>query len=136
VGVALDDVENEVPVDELELSAGGEAESVGGEAVEVAQAAEGRLVEHREGVRRDDGAGGPGGLKPVFDVLYGILGLGFAEAESAVDARPQRAVLAQGQALPELGESDEDQRQQRLRIPLVVREHMQVLEDVGSRVVS
>lgn len=48
--VGLDDAGSDVALDELALLARGLAERVGGEAVEIAHGAEGRLVEEHDGL--------------------------------------------------------------------------------------
>ena len=68
----LDDPGDGVAFDELAFSACGFAESGGGEAVGVAHAAEGSLVEHGDGVGRKDLEQGllSGGGKGVFSTRY------------------------------------------------------------------
>src|SRR5690606_7662741 len=50
--------------------------------------------------------------------------------DAAVDARPERAVDAQAEPAPEVWQTDQDDGQQRLLVPGVVGEDVQVLQDV------
>ena len=47
-----------------------------------------------------------------------------------VDARVERAIAAQREALAKLGESDEDERQQCTTVPGIVKQDMQMVERV------
>ncbi len=96
-------------VDEAALFGGGEAEGVGGEAVEVAHGALGGLVQECECVGVEEVAVAASTTETEAEVLGGVAGKEGLDAEAGVEAREERAVLAEGESVGELGESDEDQ---------------------------
>jgi hypothetical protein len=120
-GIRFDDAGDDVTLDELALLARGLAEGVRGEAVEIAHGAEGGLVEEDDGVGREDLAVAAGARQAHAQVLGGVLGGEGRDVEAVVDARIQRAVAAEGEALAEFGEADEDEREERAAVPGVVR---------------
>jgi len=81
-------------------------ERVGGDAVDVAQAPVGFLVDEGDGVGREERAVGAGAFESVRRVLGGVAEGGLAEREPGVDAGPEGAILGEGEALPGLGEPD------------------------------
>src|SRR6185437_8135431 len=103
----------------LLLAAGSVPQSGGGEAVDLAQGALGQFVESGEGVIGEEVAFAADEAEPVADVLGGVGHGGGGEQEAVVDAGEQGAVSAAGEVLLQLGESDEDEREQCPRIPLV-----------------
>lgn len=104
--------DHEVAVDDAELPAAAEFEGVGGNAVDIAEAAVGLLVDESEGIGGEDLALGSGSFQAVSDVLGGVTGRGLAEREAGVDSGPEGAVLGETKALPGLGQPDEDEREQ------------------------
>ena len=86
-------------------------------------------MQETQRVGGEDASTSTDALESVLDVLVGVLGPRGRDDESAVDARPQGAVDASFKALPQLGETDQDERQQRLLVPLVVGEDVQVTQD-------
>jgi len=103
VGVA-EGAHDELAVDRAELAARGELEGVGGDAVDVAQAALGVLVDERDGVGGEDLAVASDVTQAVVEVLGGVAGGGLAEGEAGVDAGPEGAVLGEREPL---GQADE-----------------------------
>jgi hypothetical protein len=81
-------------------------------------------VEHRGRVAGEDLALDAGALQAVAQVLGGILGGERIEVEPDVQPRVERAVAAH----LALGEADEDEGEERLRVPLAVEEDVQVGE--------
>ncbi len=67
------------------------------------------------------------------EVLGGVVGREREDLEPVVDARVQRAVVPECEALAELGQADEDEREQRAAVPRVVEQNMQVIERVPKR---
>ena len=57
-------------------------------------------------------------------------GVSGSTCEAAVEARVERAVAAQREAVVELGQADEDEREQRAAVPLVVEQDVQMVERV------
>jgi len=112
---------DECTVDSLVLSASGALEGVGGDPVDVAEATVAGLVEQGDGVAVEEDLVAADKRKTVCEILSGVIGLGLAEREPRADARVERAVDTQLHALVELGQSDEDDGQQRARVPLVDR---------------
>src|ERR1044071_2129823 len=129
-GIGLDDARDDVALDELALLARGLAERGGGEAVEVAHGADGGLVEQHGGIGGEDLSGAASALEAHAQILGGVLGRQRADFEAMVDARVQRAIAAQREPLAKLGQSDEDQREQRATVPGVVEQDMQMVEGV------
>jgi len=129
-GVFVEDVTEKLSVDDLQLPAGSSFQGERRDAINVSESPLGGLVDEDERVRGEDGSGSAGRFQSVLDVLIRVFGLGLAEAEPHVDARPEGAVLGERELAPKLWKAHEDQRQQRFRVPLVVGEDVQMLEDV------
>ena len=128
-GVGLDDARDDVALDKLTLLAGGLAEGGGGEAIEIAHGAGGLVEEHRR-VEREDLAVAAGAAHAQAEVLGGVVGSERRDLEAVVEARVQRAVATEAEAVAELGEADEDEREERAAVPGVVEQDVQVLEGV------
>lgn len=97
-----EDAGRELAIDDADLAFRAELEGVGSDAVDVAETAVGLLVDEGEGVGGEELAVGSGAFEAESQVLGGVAGRGFAEGEPAVDARPERAVLGQGEPLASL----------------------------------
>jgi len=67
-------VSSSVALDELALAAGGFAECGGGDTVDVAKAAEGSLVDHRDSIGGEDLAVAADGLEAEGDVVGSVVG--------------------------------------------------------------
>lgn len=99
---------DELAVDRLELAASRSLEGVCGDAIGVAEATAGCLVEHGERVGGEDTLLAARLLEAVADVLGGIGWGGLAEVEPGMHPRPKGAVLAQSHAVVHLGQADQD----------------------------
>jgi hypothetical protein len=108
----------------------GEFEASGRDAVEVAQVTAAGFVHEGDGVRGEDVAIGTGAAHTMRDVVGGVRGAGLTEGDAGVDARAERAILAQGEPVLELGQAHQHDREQRSGVPLVIGQDVQVLEDV------
>jgi hypothetical protein len=128
--VGLDDAGDDVALDELALLLGGLAERRGGKAVDVPHGTEGGLVEQADRLGGKQLALAAGALQTEAKVLGGVLGDERLDLEAVMDARVQRAVAPQGKAVAELGQADEDEREQRAAVPLVVEQDVEVVEGV------
>src|ERR1700729_1196262 len=136
LGFALKDAGENVALDELLLLSGGDAEGGGGEAVGVAQGAAGALVEDGECVGREDVLGGADAREASADVVGGVVGQEASEGEAVMDARGEGAISPEPEPVLEVGKSDEDQGEQRLLVPLVIEQDVQVVERVLVEQVS
>ena len=121
---------DEGAVDEAALFEGGEAEGVGGEAVEVSHGAVGGLMQEGQGVGVEEVAVAAGAAEAEAEVVGGVAGEERVDAQAGVEAGEEGAVFAQGESVGELGESDENQGQQGLGVPFVVEQDVQVVEGV------
>lgn len=130
-GEGVGDAGDHIAVDELLLSSSGVAESGGGEAVDLAQRALGQLVQDGESVIGEQVALTAGGAETEADVLGRVGDGGRGEQEAVMDAREQRAMGASGEVGFELGEADEDQREQGFGVPLIIEQDVQVSHHVG-----
>src|SRR5258706_2751681 len=94
---------------------------------------EGRL---HSGKLRDEGVGGEelllaaGAGEAETEVLGGVGGRERLDTQAGVQARAQGALVAPGEPVLKLGEADEDEGEERLRVPLVVEQDVEVVEDV------
>src|SRR5690606_33510198 len=84
---------DELAVGRLELTASRSLEGVCGDAVGVAEATAGRLVEHGERVGGEDTLLAAHLLEAIADVLGGVGRGGLAEMEPGVHARPEGAIF-------------------------------------------
>ena len=128
--VGLDDAGDDVALDELALLLGGLAEGSGGEAVEVAHRAGGGFVQEGRGVAREQLAVAAGVAEAEPEVLGGVVGNEGFDLEAVMKARVERAVATQREAVAELREADEHDREQRAAVPLVVEQDVEVVERV------
>lgn len=134
--VGLDDAGDDVALDELALLLGGLAERRGGEAVNVPHGAEGGLVQQADRVGGKQLAFAAGATQAEAEVLGSVIGDKGLDLEAVIDAGVQRAVAPQGEAVAELGQPDEDEREQRAAVPLVVEQDVEVVEGVLVQEVS
>ncbi len=135
-GVGLDDSGNDVALDELALAACGLSESTGGETIEVAHGAGSGLVEQDDSVGGEYLAGTARARQSHAEVLAAVVWGQRTDLEAVVEARVERAIASERQALAELGEPDEDERQERAAVPCVVEQDVQVVERVLVQEVS
>ena len=87
-------------------------------------------MEHGDGIGSEELSVTADAVKTHAEVLGGIVGDEGIDVQAAVETGVERAVAAQGEAIVELGETDEDERQQRPAVPLVVEEDVEVVEGV------
>ena len=88
------------------------------------------LVEHGEGVGREDLAVGAGAAEAELHILGGVVDDHGPDGEPALDSRIERAVLAQLESVLEVGEAHEDERQEGSAVPFVIQEDVQMVEGV------
>ncbi len=129
-GVGFDDAGDDVALDELALPLGGFAESRGGEAIEIAHTASRGLVEQRRGVGGEEFAVAAGVTETEAEVLGCVVGQEGLDLQASVEARVERAIAAEGEAIAKLWKPDDHERQERAAVPLVVEEDVQVVEGV------
>ncbi len=115
--VAVKDAREEIALDELALLPGGLAQAPGREPVEITHAAGGGLVEHGDCVVGEDVAVAAGALHPIAQVLGGVLGRERVDVQAPVDARVQGSVPPELELVLQLGRTDEDEGEERLRVP-------------------
>src|SRR5512137_1668970 len=107
-----DDVGDGVALDELALAASRRSEGGGGDAVDVAQAPEGGLVDHGDSIGGEEVAVAADRLEAEGDVVGGVLGDEGVNGESVVNAGVEAAVAPERHAVIELGEAHQDQREE------------------------
>ncbi len=129
----LGDAGDDLTLDELLLTTSGLAEGGGGEAVDLAQGALRLLVQSREGVIGEQGALAAGGVEAETDVLCRVRHSGGGDQEAVVNAGEQGPVGPSREVGFELGEADEDERQEGLRVPLMIEQDVQVPQHVGVK---
>lgn len=115
-GLPIEEVADEGGLDELQLAACGVAQGEGREAIELAVCAGARVVQEREGIAREELAVAAGEREPVADVVGGVVEGDGVETKAGVEAREQRLVRAERETVLELGQADEDERQQGARV--------------------
>ncbi len=93
-------------------------------------------MEGGEGVIGEERALGAGGGEAEPDVFGGVFEGGRGEEKAMVNAGEEGAVSAASEAGFELGESDEDEGQERFGVPLVIQEDVKMSEHVGVEQVS
>src|SRR5690242_4079702 len=120
VAVGGDDAGEGFALDELLLTASGFAEGGGGEAVDLAQATEGGLVDHGDSVGGEDVTGAADLGEAHADVLGGVVRRERVDGEAAVQAGMQGAIATKGEPVIELGQADEDDGEQGAAVPLVI----------------
>jgi hypothetical protein len=74
-------------------------------------------VEERGGVGREQLAVAAGVAEAEAKILGGVVGGEGLDLEAVMEARVERAVAAQGEAIAKLGEADEDEREERAAVP-------------------
>src|SRR5439155_17898248 len=121
---------DDVALHELSLLRGGFAEGSGGEAVDVPHGAEGGLVTQADGVGGKQLALAADALQTEAEILGSVLGDERLDLEAVMDARVERAVAPQREAVAQFGQADEDEREQRPAVPLVVEQDVEVVEGV------
>src|SRR6202021_2667991 len=125
-GEALANAEDDLAVDELFLAANSFTKSCTRQAVDLAQGALGELVEGGEGVVGEEVALASGMMESEADVL-GSVGHGRGrEQEAVMDAREQGAMRTAREILLQLGKTDEDEGQERFRIPFEIQEDIKM----------
>jgi hypothetical protein len=122
----LADVKDKLAVDELLLAAGSVAEGGTGEAVNLAQGALGELVEGGEGVVGEEVALASCVVETEADVFCGVGHRRRREQEAVMDTGEQGPVCSAREVLLQLGETDEYDGQERLRVPLVIQHDVEV----------
>src|SRR5213075_2548141 len=83
-----------------------------------------------DGVGGEDFLGGTGSGEPSADVLGGIVRRKGLDRESVGQSREQRAVSSHDETVVEVGQPDQNQRQQGAAVPGVVEQDVQVIECV------
>ncbi len=78
-------------------------------------------MQQRQRVRGKDLALAASTRQAHSDVVCGVFGSERLDAQAGVNARVQGAIAAQTQAVLQIRQADEDQRKERLCIPLIVR---------------
>jgi hypothetical protein len=76
-------------------------------------------VEEHGGVGRKHLAGAAGPREAQAQILAGIVGSQWSDFEAMVEARVQRAIVTECESLAKLGETDEDEREERATVPRV-----------------
>src|SRR5580700_10351263 len=135
-GECLADAEDELSVDELLLAAYCVTKRSARQAVDLAQGALGELVESGEGVVGEEVAFASSVAEAEADVLGGVGHRRWREQEAVMDAGEQGAVCAAREILLQLGETDEDEGQERFRIPLEIQEDVEMCHHVGVQQVG
>lgn len=64
------------------------------------------------------------------EILGGVGGGEGLDLEAVMEARVEGAITAQGETIAKLGEDDEDEREERAAVPVVVEQDMEVVEGV------
>lgn len=88
-------------------------------------------MEQRRGVGGEEFAVAAGVAET--EVLGGVVGYQGLDLEAVLETRVERAVAAEGEAIAQLGGTDEDEREQRAAVPLVDEEVVEglLVEEVG-----
>ena len=89
------------------------------------------LVEQALGIVGEEVALTSGELEAESEVVRGVVGGERGDDESARDAGVEGAMSSKGESVDEIGESDEEEREKRSAIPLVIQQDVQVVEGVG-----
>ena len=87
-------------------------------------------MEHRHGVGGEELAVAADAVEAYADVFGRVVGDERVHVETAMDARVERAIAAQCEAVMELREADQDEGEERAAVPLVVQEDVEVVEGV------
>jgi hypothetical protein len=134
-GLATEERANGVRIDDLALALDDVAKSDFGEAVKVAVNAAAVLVQQFGGLAGEELPVGAGHLESTLQALGGVVGADRGDAQACVEPREQRLVCREAKAVLEFGQADEDDREQSLRVPLVVQQDVvlaQLDEDFRS----
>jgi hypothetical protein len=87
-------------------------------------------VQHRHRVGVEELALAPDTVKPDAQVLGGVFGRERLDAQPRVQPRVEAAVVTPRETVLELGQADKHERKKRPRVPLVVEQDVQVVDDV------
>jgi putative transposase len=126
--VAVDDAGQELALNEAFLAAGRFVQAAGGDTVQLAHAAHRCLVQQGHGVGCEYLALDTGVLHAVAQVLRGVLGRERVDVQSDVEPRVQRPIPAHAEQVFQLGQAHEHEGKERLRVPLVVEEDVEVAQ--------
>jgi hypothetical protein len=77
-------------------------------------------VQERGGIASEDLAVAAGAAQAHAEILGGVVGRERIDLDAVVQARVERAVATEGEPVAQLGEADEDEREQRAAVPLVL----------------
>ena len=100
--------------------------------VKVTHRAGGRFMQQHDRIGAEYFALDANARQAHAQILGGVLGSQRGDLEAVMDARVQRAIAAQREPLAKLGQTDEDQREDRATIPAVVEEDVQMIERVPA----
>ena len=124
----LNEAFDDVAFDELAALARCGFEGRGGYAIDVAEAAKRRFVQHRDGVAGEDLAFDSVLSETVMNVISGVIGAVAIDSDSTVQSGVERPVAAHLEAIFQLGETDQDNAQPSAPVPLVVEQHVKMFE--------
>jgi hypothetical protein len=130
VGVRLENGLDDVALDKLALATRTVSERVVGDAVDVVQGSRSGLVNHGGCVRGEKLLGGAGGEEARANVLGGVVRRERLDAEPVGKAGVERAASAHEKALVEVGQADQDEREQGFAVPCVVEQDVEVVEGI------
>jgi hypothetical protein len=122
--VGLDDASDDIALDDLALLLGGFPERGSGKAVEIAHGTGSGLVEEADSVGGEQFAIATGLAEAQAQVLGGVVGDEGLDLEAVMDPRIERAIAPQGEAIAQFRKTDEDDREQRATVPLVVQQNV------------
>lgn len=122
--VGLDDASDDIALDDLALLLGGFPERGCGEAVEIAHGPGSGLVEEADGVGGEELAIAAGLTEAKAQILGGVVGDEGLDLEAVVDSRVERAIAPQGEAIAQFRKTDENDREQRATVPLVIKQNV------------
>jgi hypothetical protein len=128
--VGGDDAGDGVALDELALLAGGVAKGGVGEAVGVAHGAKGGLVDHGDGVGSEELAVTADASEAHAHVLGGVGWREGVDAKATMETEKERAIASHAKPIEEVGQTDEDEREERATVPLVIEQDVEVVERV------
>jgi len=117
---ASEDTFYSLAIDGLAFPACGVTHGARCDAVDVPQSAGGMLVHQTDRVRRKQALFGTGKCKPMGYILRDIFSGGVMERKAMVNTRVQRAIASALELVFQFRQADQDQRQQRSTVPLIV----------------
>lgn len=126
----LKPVADDGAVDDADLASGRALKCVRRDAVEVAESTAARFVKDGDCVDGERGLVCAGLGRAIGEVLGGVVEGRGAEVKPRVDAALERAILSEREAVTEFWQTDEDNGEKRARVPAVVGEDVQMVEDV------